>query len=128
MPRVIVTEIVTEIYQQHLDLAAVIGIDRPGRIEHGEPMPCCETRTGPHLAFIAAREGDRDTGRNECATAGRDHEWLGLGYGSEQIEAGSRRALIRRQRQVFAVRQAWTRTSTKASSVIFFVGDFPPSH
>ena len=50
MPRVIVTGFVTEIYQQYLDLAAVIGIDRPGRIEHGEPMPCCETRTGPHLA------------------------------------------------------------------------------
>jgi hypothetical protein len=77
-----------KIYQQDLDLPPVIGVDRAGRIEHGEPMARCEARTWPHLGFISAGKSDCDPGWNECAGARRDCDWRSRRDSSEQIEPG----------------------------------------
>src|SRR5476649_509915 len=37
-----------EVHQEHLYLAAVIGIDGAGRVEHGEPVPHGEAGARPH--------------------------------------------------------------------------------
>ena len=95
-----------EIDEQHLDLSAVVGVDCAGRIEHSEPVTCREAGTRPHLAFMVFGKRDRDAGRDERAAAGRNREWLGSRHRSQQIEAGGMGALIGRQRQIVAVRQA----------------------
>ena len=41
--------------QQHLDLAAVVLVDGPGGVEHGDAPAGCEARPGSHLPFVACR-------------------------------------------------------------------------
>ena len=53
-----------EIDQDDLDLAAIVGIDRAGRIEHGDAVPQREPGARPDLAFGAGRQRDRDAGRD----------------------------------------------------------------
>src|SRR6202022_2328790 len=49
-----------EIGEDDLDLAAVIGIDRAGAVEHRDAMMEGEARTRPDLRFVALRQGDGD--------------------------------------------------------------------
>ena len=65
-----------------------------------------QSRARPDLAFGAGRQGDGDAGRDHGAAAGRDLERRVSRHRGEEIEAGGVRALISRQRQVCAVRQA----------------------
>jgi hypothetical protein len=44
-----------EVYQQHLDLPAVVGIDGARRVKHGQPVSGGEAGSGPHLSFVAWR-------------------------------------------------------------------------
>ena len=106
MPRVIVTGFAAEIDQQHLDFAAVVGIDGAGRVEHGETVLHGEAGARPHLRLDAGGQRDGDAGGNERARAGRQRQRRVGRHRGEQIEAGGERALIGRQRQILAVRQA----------------------
>lgn len=95
-----------KVYEQHLDLAAVVSVDGAWGIKYGQSVTRGETRTRPHLGFMTFWKRDGDTGGNECTSAGCKHEW-GVGrYCSEQIKTRSMGALVGRQRQVLAVRQA----------------------
>jgi hypothetical protein len=93
-----------EVYEKYLNLAAIIGIDSTGGIEHSEPMSGRETGTRTYLGFETFRKGDRDTGWNECAAAGCKREGGVSRYRSEQVEVAAVRS-DRRRRQVFAVRE-----------------------
>src|SRR2546425_7711525 len=50
--------------EQYLDLAAVAGVDEPGRVEHRHPVPEREPRARQHEARIAAGNGARDPRRH----------------------------------------------------------------
>ena len=50
--------------QKHLDLAAIVGVDRARRVEDGDAMLAGEAGARPHLALIAVRERDGDAGRD----------------------------------------------------------------
>ena len=56
MPRVIVNGSLAEIDQEHLHLAAVVGVDRAGRVEHGDAVPEGEAGARPHLRLEAIRQ------------------------------------------------------------------------
>src|SRR5262249_48834089 len=69
---------VTEIGEQDLDFAAVVGIDRAGRVENSKAVTRGEPRPGPHLRFIAIGQGDRDAGWHKTAFArGKGHRVSG---------------------------------------------------
>src|SRR5687768_9790308 len=59
-----------EVDQQHLDLAAIVLIDRARRIEHGHAVLEREPRARPDLPFAARRKLDRKPRRDESARAG----------------------------------------------------------
>ena len=60
-----------EIGEDHLHLAAIIVVDRAGRVEAGDAVLEREARARPHLHFIALGNGDRETGRDGVPLARR---------------------------------------------------------
>ena len=57
--------------QDHADLAAIVRIDRAGRIEHGDAMSGREARARPHLGLKARRQRDREPSRYRRVFSGR---------------------------------------------------------
>ena len=49
---------VAQVHEQHLHLAAVVAVDRPGRVEHRQPRAPRQARARPHLP-LEARAGWR---------------------------------------------------------------------
>src|SRR3569623_942480 len=41
-----------QIDEDHFDLTPVVGIDRARRIEHGDAVFCCQTRSGTNLRLV----------------------------------------------------------------------------
>ena len=96
-----------QIHQNDLYFAAVVGVDRAGRVEHGDAVPRRKSGARPHLAL-----GSRAAARSRCRSGSSARapgaivdRRVGRHRG-DQIEAGGVRALIGRQRQIGAVRQA----------------------
>src|SRR5262245_28367254 len=58
---------VAEIDECDLDLAAVVRIDRAGRVQHGHAGADGEPAPRPHLCLESIGESDRETGRDEAA-------------------------------------------------------------
>src|ERR1017187_9746092 len=73
------------------DLAAIIGVDRAGRVQHRDAMTKREPRAWPYLGLIAVRKRYRDASGNSGVFAGRQHQ-LFLD-GGEKIQ--TRRACCR---------------------------------
>ena len=92
------------VHHDHGELAAVVRVDRPGRVGQHEPVPQREAAARPHLRLEPFGHRDRESGRHERAIARREHE-LALERGM-QIEARRARRGVRRQRQPPRTRQS----------------------
>ena len=68
-----------QIDEEHLYLAAIVGIHGSGRIEHRDPMPEGEARAGAHLGLVAGLQLDREPRRHQGARKRREDatEWSG---------------------------------------------------
>src|SRR5271169_6152955 len=88
------------------DLAAVIGVDRAGRIEHGNAVADSKSRRWAYLPFCPGRQCERDPGWDCRLGAGRQNNRSVGRNGCVEVETGREGALIGGQRQVGAVRQA----------------------
>ena len=85
-----------QIRQHDLNLAAVVGIDRAGRIEHSDTVTRRKTGARSHLTFVTLRQRDRYSGWYERASPRRDHDRRLGRYRREKIEAGGIRTLVLR--------------------------------
>src|ERR1041385_7764148 len=81
-----------EVHEDDADLAAIVRVDGAGRIDDADAVPEREAGAGAHLAFVAFRDRDLDSGRHESPSAGWDRD--GLGDGRSEIETGGARALV----------------------------------
>ena len=89
--------------EQHLHLAAIVGVDGAGRIEHGYAVLDGEAGARTHLSLVTGWQGDGEAGRHKSARARRDRQRRI--DGGAQVEAGRVGGLRRGQRQAGAVRQ-----------------------
>src|SRR5579885_1693667 len=89
-----------EVDQDHLDLAAVVGIDRAGAVEHGEAVLQGEPRARPDLRLVALGKSQRDAGRHRRALARIERQRLV--ERRYQIHAGGAGAGVARQDDVSA--------------------------
>src|SRR3712207_6951716 len=59
-----------EVDQRHEDLAAVVGVDRPGRIDERQAVSARQAAPRPDLRLVARGHGDREAaGRSEEHTS-----------------------------------------------------------
>ena len=73
------------VQQQHPDLAAVAGVDQPGRVDERDPVPRGEPRARQHEPGLAVGDLDRDAGAAPTARSpGVEHAVLER----VQVEAG----------------------------------------
>ena len=61
-----------EVHDDHPDLAAVVGVDRPDAVREGEPLLQREARPGPDLRLVAGRDLERQPRRDDGARAGSE--------------------------------------------------------
>jgi hypothetical protein len=92
------------VYEDYMDLAAIIGVDGSGRIEHGDAMTDGEPGARAHLTFRTCRQSHANSGWDERPVAGRNRQRGSSGNRRQEIESGGVLALIGRQRQV---RRVW---------------------
>jgi len=83
--------------QEHAHLAAVAGVDQPGRVDQGDPVPGGETGAREHEGRVALGDLDGDAGPHRRPPAGGDR--LGLGRVEVQprvagVSAGGKRRLL----------------------------------
>jgi hypothetical protein len=62
----------TVIYEDDLDFAAIVGVDRAGGVDHGNSVSDCEAASGANLGFGTKGQSDANSGRDEFAFAGGD--------------------------------------------------------
>ncbi len=86
---------VAQVDQQHVYLPPIVAVDRPGGVEHGQPGAGRQTRSRPHLAFEAARNGHPDAGRYKGPRERRDDQRRG--ERGVQVEARGPFGLVARQ-------------------------------
>src|ERR1700737_4061392 len=91
--------------QEHADLAAIIRVNRAGRIQHSDAVLRCEARARTDLRLIARWQRDRQSGRHQRALARRQDQRRTFGNRRQQVEPRGVRTLIRRQRRALAMRQ-----------------------
>jgi two-component system, NtrC family, nitrogen regulation response regulator NtrX len=72
--------------EQHRQLAAVVGVDRPRGIQHGEAMTQREPAAGADLGFEAHRQRDREPGGDQRALPGQQRHVRA--DGGAQVHAG----------------------------------------
>src|SRR5258706_858779 len=94
----------TMVDQDGRHLAAIIGIDGSGRVQHRHPMAERQSRSWPHLSFEPFGKRQRDARRHRRIAAGLERD-LRL-HGREEIQARGACCGISRQRQVLGVRHA----------------------
>ena len=82
--------------EQHLDLAAVAGVDRAGRVDHPDAELVRQSRARVHERRVPGRQRDRHPGRHHRPLARLQHHVLG----GHQVGAGVAGMGVRRQRQV----------------------------
>ena len=103
-PRRIVDRFRAEIGQEYLHRSAIVGIDRARRVEHGYAAAQREAAARPNLRFEAGGQRDRESRRDERASARQQRQFFA--NARAQIGAGCVRAHVGRSRQAFALRQA----------------------
>jgi hypothetical protein len=87
--------------QDGLDLAAIVAVDRAGRIQAGDAVVQRQARTRPHLRFHAQRQFDGDAGGNRQPRAGLQFD-IRID-GGQQVEPRRTWRGVMGQRQVRAV-------------------------
>ena len=97
--------LVAEIDQQHLDLAAIVAVDRARRVEAGDAVLEGEAGARPHLALEAFRDFHDQAGRHQRALARQEQQRPVLRHGGAQVHAGRAGGLIGRQGEAVAMRQ-----------------------
>src|SRR5215471_16438593 len=78
-----------QINKDYAHFAAIIGVDRPGRVGHGDAVPGGQPGTGANLGLEAHRKGNRDAGRHDLPLERLELD-LALDRG-EEVGAGRRR-------------------------------------
>jgi hypothetical protein len=86
-----------EIDHQHLDLAAVVGVDRARAVRQRHAVAQGEAAARADLAFEAGRDLDGQAGRDQGAGAGAQAERLG--HVGQQVHASGTLGLVGGQRQ-----------------------------
>ena len=81
------------VQQQHADLAAVAGVDQPGRVHQGNSVPSCQPRTRQHEAGVTVRDLERNPGADRGSLTWGEQRLL------ERVEVKSGVARIRPGRQ-----------------------------
>ena len=56
---------IAEIEQDHADFPPVVRIDRPGRVQHADPVFERQTAARPHLAFVSLGDGNGNARGNK---------------------------------------------------------------
>ena len=85
-----------EVDERHLDLAAVAGVDRAGRVDQRHAVLHREPGPRVHEGGVPLGQRDRDAGREQHALPRRA---LGVD-GGDEVDAGVARVRVRRQRHV----------------------------
>ena len=85
-----------EVDQQHLDLAAITGVDGSRRVHDGHPALSRKTRTGVNQRDITSRQRNADARGYQRPLSGRKGEV----DGAQQVCAGIPGMGVRRQRHV----------------------------
>ena len=94
---------VAEVHQQHSDLAAVVAVDGPRAVQHGDAVAQRQARARAHLRLQAGRQLQDEAGRDQRALAGpQHHRRLHRGH---QIEARRAGRLVGREGEPRRVRQ-----------------------
>ena len=102
-PRLMVKASDHNFYDEDLHFPPIIRIDRPRRIQAGQPVLYGQPRTRPDLAFVAGRDGHRETRGDQGALhRGQDD---GVRIGGPQIDTGAKGRGVGRQFEAFAVGQ-----------------------
>jgi hypothetical protein len=65
---------IAQVHENHLDLAAVIGVDGAGSVEYGNAILDGESAARPDLDFIAWRYLENKTRGNKRASERRNHD------------------------------------------------------
>jgi hypothetical protein len=60
----------TKICEDHFDFAAIVAVDRAGRVEASDAVLQGKAGAGPDLDLVAFGNRDRETGRDGMAPAG----------------------------------------------------------
>ena len=93
--------LVGEVNEQHLHLAAVVGVDGAGAVEHGDAVFEGEAAAGTDLRLAVLGQLDEEARGHQPALAGiQGHR---LGEVGPQVEAGGHRRLVCRQRIIGCV-------------------------
>ena len=93
-----------EIDEHHHDFAAVVGVDGAGCVQHRDAVMNRKARSRPHLPLETVRQGNRYAAWNKAALARLERQRRGSRNRRQEIKARRMHALIRRQREVGAVR------------------------
>src|SRR5579883_708236 len=93
-----------QIDKDYPHFAAIVGVDRAGRVGHCDAVLGGQPGTRADLGLEAHRQGNRDAGRHDLALQRLQLD-LALD-GGQQVGAGRGRGRIVRQRQTLTVRQA----------------------
>jgi hypothetical protein len=78
--------------EEHLELAAVAGVDESGRVQHRHALLHRQSGAGQHEAGVTSGNGHGETGGNQAPLAGLEPRELG----GAEIEAGVSRLGIGR--------------------------------
>ena len=87
-PRADRERLAAEIDQQHHDLAAIVGVDGAGAVEHGDAMLEREARARAHLRLVAGGSSSAKPVGTSARAPGAQLDRRSLGHAGDQIEPG----------------------------------------
>jgi len=97
----------SQIDEQYHDLAAIIAVDRAGRIQAGDAMLEGEARSGTYLRLVSIGDFEDQTRWNQKALPWSQLQRLALGAGGAQIHSGRAACLVGRQVERLAMWQPY---------------------
>ena len=98
--------VLAEIDQQHLHFAAIVAVDRAGRIEAGDTVLEGKSGAWADLRLEARRYFEDEAGRHQRPFSWSKRQWLCVRHGGTKIHAGSTSGFIGGQVQSIAIFQA----------------------
>lgn len=81
--------LLAEIDQQHLHFAAIVAVDRAGRIEAGDTVLEGKSGAWADLRLETRRYFEDEAGWHQSPLARSKRQWLGVRHGGTKIHAGS---------------------------------------
>src|SRR6185312_6684632 len=94
-----------EIDEKNAHLAAIIGIDGAGRVEHRDGVPKREARARPHFALVAVRNFEDEAGRDGSPAFWGNKYGIGVGERRDEIDPGGAFRLVSGRGQADRMRQ-----------------------